>query len=795
MMKTCPLPMLAVLAALAAGPGLYAADKPEAAGAADEAKTPLVLSSEAMQLKFVREGGRVRLGQLENKLSGRTITVAADDFRLEIEGGAPLQTADFRFVRTVREGRQLRLQFDNAGAGLGLEIVYELGEHDFFVRRWLELTTARPLPLRNVEVWQAGVPGVCPLQEEGPPIYLTENVWKIDGRKGFGLPVFLEDTFWGLESPTGYNRYEDGAVKLWQHPGRTVEKRFVSKTAVFGVARPQQVARQFRRYVETIQATPSGRLEVGFNTWYSLRPPTEKSCLEIAELFRRKLYEPYGVGIDAFILDDGWDKKDSLWEIQAANFPRGFGPVAEALKPMDTRLGLWMSISSGYSHAAWCARNGYAANANYAGFICQSDPKYRRDFAALVRDYQQRFGLGYFKLDSFMLTCDTDKHPWHLPGDFACEANAEAAEELFAAMRAPDHPVFLNPTCGMWCSPWWLRTVDSLWPDLYDGESPAAAPAPDFAESSITSRDAQLRRRCQQNPWFPLQAMDTLDISREGAVPSHNLIMATLARGQRFVNLLTDVRRFSDDDWRFLAAAIQWGRANAGTLSCTELLPGDPMAGEAYGYAHFRDGRGILSLRNPSLQPRTLHIKLDDASGWWRDEAKGTLAAHIIYPRRETLPGTLKHGDTLDIGLQGFEQMVVQLEPAGVVPPDLGLGRESRRESLPVKLSGTFPHYQATVAGTGRSTFVLLCRADTDLTGALNGTVTVNGKPAAVRAFGPQHNPPHKLFYREFSRQYWKWLQFDVPAGDAAIDIVLAPEASRAATLSGWLWKTPEPAK
>ena len=111
----------------------------------------VLLGNGSLQMRFIREHGRLRFGELENKLSGRTLPVTADDFSIAVEGRAPLQTADFRFVRDTLEkmpgGQRLRLQFDRPANGLGLEVIYELGDHDFFVRRRLELTTTKPLPL------------------------------------------------------------------------------------------------------------------------------------------------------------------------------------------------------------------------------------------------------------------------------------------------------------------------------------------------------------------------------------------------------------------------------------------------------------------------------------------------------------------------------------------------------------------------------------------------------------------------------------------------------------------------
>jgi hypothetical protein len=808
------------------------------------------LGNDQLELQFVWKDNRVVVHRLLNRLSGRTIPITGDDFSFGIEGRQPLRAADFAF-QEVREaaipgGRRLTLQSNNAEPGARLDVIYELGEKDFVIRRRLELLPVGPLQLRQVEVWRAGLMATCSAQEEGPPVYLTGNVWKVEDKKGFGLPVFLDDTFWGLEYPAGYNRYEQGVVSLRHCPGRTITNKFVSKTAVLGVARPRQVTRAFRHYIETLQAAPSDRLMIGFNTWAVIEP-TERNCLEFIDLVRRKMYDPYGVGLDFFALDDGWDKKDSLWEIRSDRLPRGFTPLLEALQPMKTRLGLWLSPSTGYDHAGWGGANGYPRNASFDWFLCQSAPNYRRDMARVVGDLKQRYDPCFFKLDGFMASCDTASHPHHLGGDYAREANVDAVEELFAVMRKTDHPVHLDPTSGMWLSPWWLRTADSIYADTYDGEPPTIAPAPNFREGATTSRDAQYRLRCRQNPWFPSCALETLDIYHPTTALGHNDVMATIARGQRLVNVYADLRRFSDADWRFLASAFQWARHNAATLSHTELLPGDPLKGEPYGLAHFHGRRGILSLRNPSIQPQKIQVRLDESSGWFSAEAHDQGAARdfvarIVYPRQEVLDNVLKYGDTLELDLEAHEQMVVEIEPADEHLPRLSgvRAREAGRQGntitwevfaapggaeallhakdpparvlldgkevtgvtkvagglrIPLAVAGTKNTCQAadatlswTEGGNGKQLVgrckvdaspgiktwvVLLCHSQTNDAGAMQCKAQVNNKPANVSGYGPEHHPPHKLLYREFTRQSWKWFQFELPGGPSDVVVTI----------------------
>ena len=50
------------------------------------------------------------------------------------------------------------------------------------------------------------------------------------------------------------------------------------------------------------------------------------STAALIDTFKTKLFDAHGESIDTFTIDDGWDNKDSLWEIRKDRFPRGFAP-------------------------------------------------------------------------------------------------------------------------------------------------------------------------------------------------------------------------------------------------------------------------------------------------------------------------------------------------------------------------------------------------------------------------------------------------------------------------------------
>lgn len=794
------------------------------------------LGNSRLELWLSLEAGRCQAVRLVNHFSGRTVPLANDDFALECGSNTRLAAADFTVQDVAQEpypgGQRVRIRMASRTGGHRLEIVYELGHAEFFLRRRLELAPGAPVDLGQVVVWQIDVAGTCAGQ-------------------GFGDPVLLDDTFWGLEFPAGHNRYESGKVRLVQHPGRVVKDRFVTKTAVVGVSEQGRAARRFQQYVDTFRISPAETtLFVNYNTWWTLMPPTEANCLELIKLFKEKLFDPYGESIDTFTVDDGWDDKNSLWAFRQDRFPRGFAPLVEALRGMNARLGIWLSPSSGYNHAPWLAQQGYAANSN-PWYICQSDPKYRKDIIARVTQLARQYNVAFFKFDGFAAACDAPGHA-HRPGPFAQEANTEAYIDLLRAVRQVQPDIFLDPTCGIWLSPWWLAYADSLWGEVSGDYPDIIVPAPVVRSSATTTRDGVFRQRCRQHPGFPPAAIEHLGIIVITPEPWEDNAMIVAGRGCRLLTLYINPEHFQagQRDWAFLAALLKWVRHNARLFHHTELVLGDPLRGEAYGYAHFQKRRGLLALRNPTIEPKTVKLTLDESLGW--PEADGAYLARIVYPRYETLPQVLHYGATLDVVLEAFETLILHVDPVPVREPALAgvrcreisrTGNKVRYEvfaapgqplgmvlggpvrptsarldgqAIPLKpapqgahLDGVFPRTRrlCTVVSAGwnppsadgKLTGTCTVEVPPGVSAALHLLVDprrkapeqvecqarVNGKPLAVRAV----RSPEKRQQTHLPHP-WTWFELPLPAGrsEVTVELLARPEAWARCRLGAWLW-------
>jgi hypothetical protein len=242
------------------------------------------------------------------------------------------------------------------------------------------------------------------------------------------------------------------------------------------------------------------------------------------------------------------------------------------------------------------------------------------------------------------------------------------------------------------------------------------------------------------------------------------------------------------------------------------------MKREPYGYAHFHQEKGILAVRNPFIEPKTVTVKLDESVGWSCEEActKTAGAGYLVrtlYPRHEVLSQNAAYGSVLTIPLQGYEATIIQVEPMAqarllvVGKPFEEVRRTgnqvtfavmNRPQKLPEcqvegstltlsdpKLQEITGRCVIQVPEKTKAAIHILC----DVKGPMvpvKCLAKVNGRPAEVRtvctpAQGDQAHGPHP----------WTWFEFPVPSGRIEVTVVLGLQ-SKAKLLHGdfgwWVW-------
>ncbi|HUT53438.1 MAG TPA: hypothetical protein VM658_08610 [bacterium] len=521
---------------------------------------------------------------------------------------------DFQVTDAAQPGPgTLDLTLSSGTHQLDVLIHYRQDPGSFFIRKWIELRPRNENIFVHRIVLEAFKPWDQPKTFAGP-----------------GQPVYVGDTFWGVAYPSAENTVEGGedgrppepaphAPEQWVSCGYLVGLTigpvgYVSREAVYGVAAAGKVREAFDEYIGIIRARPP-RPFLLWNTWYDIFNYSEPEVEAGIAGLKKNLAGPYGIALDSVVLDDGWDDFQRLWQPDRVRFPAGFGPVSKAAGSIGARLGLWMSPIGGYAlnHSRRILGTlGQGYEKNLAGF-CFAGKYYQRAFAERMTDYVRENGVNYFKLDNLKTSCNSRRHG-HRVGPCSQAGLTDAFIEVLQQVRAADPGVMINFTVGSWLSPWWLMYSDVLW---RGGGDFGFAGQGSLRQRNITYVDQVLFQRLRvERSQFPISSIMTHGIikGRRQSFGETGENLRDLAddawmyfgRGVMMQELYLSPDLLTGREWRVLADAIAFARENAAVLARSEMIGGDPAAGEPYAFDHRLNGQRILAIRNPAPGPREL---------------------------------------------------------------------------------------------------------------------------------------------------------------------------------------------
>jgi len=293
--------------------------------------------------------------------------------------------------------------------------------------------------------------------------------------------------------------------------------------------------------------------------------------------------------------------------------------------------------------------------------LALSGPKYYALFHEATLRLLENHGVNQFKLDG---TGSPDKVT---PGS-EFDSDFAAAIALIGDLRAVKPDLFINLTTGTWPSPFWLRTVDSIW---RGGEDHEFAGVGSNRQRWITYRDADTYGGIVRlGSMYPLNSLML-----------HGMVYARKARGldsDPHDDFASEVRSYfasgtglqemyispdllTERNWDDLAAAANWARANAATLRDSHWVGGDPARLQVYGWAAWRPGHAIVTLRNPSDQSQDFSLDIG-ATLELPSQASRAWAAMPAYTK-SAAPRPLVAGRLATIRLAPFQVLVLELTP------------------------------------------------------------------------------------------------------------------------------------
>lgn len=251
-------------------------------------------------------------------------------------------------------------------------------------------------------------------REDGPGSTIPAGIWfalehprarcKVRSHAEAREPVSSTGPVW---------RRAECTLELSEKPTGRVQVS--ASMGVFEDGQYPQLRRIFSRYLELVRGRDFGQT-LHYNSWYDLRSTpcdesqrqrcfshkmTEVACSQRIAIFNENLTLHGGNSLDAFLLDDGWDNADSLWEVDRKHFPGGFASLVQHSEKWGTKMGVWMSPFGGYGAAgARRVRHGasHGFERSFRGGFALAGQRYFESFRSVVRDRIAE-GFRLFKFD------------------------------------------------------------------------------------------------------------------------------------------------------------------------------------------------------------------------------------------------------------------------------------------------------------------------------------------------------------------------------------------------------------
>lgn len=498
-----------------------------------------------------------------------------------------------------------------------------------------------------------------------------------------GQPFYIDSLFFGCEFPATQNTIEYGIGQVKYYLGRNVEGVYHCPVTIVGGAKNNtmvDVQNAFFHYIDSIAAPGGFRLQ--YNSWYDHMmnidaDNIEKSFYEIESQLSSNGVPP----IDAYVIDDGWnDYKAPFWSFNK-KFPNKLADATAMTKKFQSSFGLWLGPRGGYNYQTRFAKKmekkGYGAYNAQARDICIADKTYQKNVEEFLLNTTAEFDISYWKLDGFCLSpCNNPKHN-HLVGGhedmyFVTEM-WHGWIEIFKKMRKlradQGKSLWINMTCYVNPSPWWVQYVNSIW--LQNSQDIGFADnleKQSQLDKELTYRDGRyynaLCTRAYQLPnryWYnhePIYGTQAKVNYTDEEFEKYLYFNA--CRGQALNELHLSYTMMNKTKWRVLSKVIQWQKSNYDILRNASLIGGNPEENNVYGYFSWNSkGDGIIALRNPTNESAPLTLTLNKLMGCPED-LKDVNRFNVYNEGAAENFDSYSYGDKIDLTLKPFEIKVLQ---------------------------------------------------------------------------------------------------------------------------------------
>lgn len=637
------------------------------------------LESNRLKREFKITNGNFYASQIYNKYSDMSLVPDGNgsEFTIHFADGEEFSAKGLPVIESSNENDRLRFVFaEHMGVSVTVEYWVHADGNTICKQLTISQSDDRVIDyaiLDNIGIINSKTHFSVDIMEDS----------EIDGvYASLGQPFYIDSLFFGCEFPATDNRIVHGSGQIKYYIGKNVGKAFSCPVAVMGGGKDNtiiEVRKAFFEYIDFISQNVELRFQ--YNSWYDgmLRIDEQSVSNAFYEISKGLAFHN-APRLDAYVIDDGWnDYKKNFWTVDKRKFPNGLGNISAEVKKMGSSFGMWLGPRGGYNYqkkfAKHLQKGGFGYFNKNAQDICVGSSKYIDNLQQFLIKATAEYNISYWKLDGFCCKPCTDESHDHATGGenemyFITDMWhkwIKLFENLRASRKSADKPLWINMTCYVNVSPWWLQWVNSIWlqnsGDIGFAENYEEQPQ---VESELTYRDGRyfdcVCRRANQIPLKNIYNHEPIYGSSADVEYSdeefEKFAYWCAIRGQALNELYLSYTMLSDFKWESLARVMKFQKENYHILKNASFIGGDPADNNIYGYISWtEDGEGIIALRNPTKEKTSLTLNLNKLMGV--PESLEGVKRYNIY--NNSMPETedlFSYGSKIDLTLHPFEIMI-----------------------------------------------------------------------------------------------------------------------------------------
>ena len=293
----------------------------------------------------------------------------------------------------------------------------------------------------------------------------------------------------------------------------------------------------------------------------------------------------------------------------------------------------------------------------------------------------EKYGVSCWKLDGFALEpCENEKHD-HLCGGkydmYYVNEQWHRFVDVFKRYRASGEKAaqaWINLTCFVNPSPFWLQWVNSVWIQNSDDIGFAENQEDQSRlDAEITYRDARYYdafvKRGYQFPLYAVYNHEPIYAKNAGGKKPleysdeefERYLFWCAVRGAALNEMYLSPEMMNDEKCASLSKVMKFQRENYGILKNAQFIGGDPEENNVYCFVSFsKEGEGIIALRNPTDEEAPLTLTLNRLMG--APETLENVRRENVYCKSLAENDKVySYNDKLSVTLHPFEMIIFKL--------------------------------------------------------------------------------------------------------------------------------------